>query len=83
LAPDTDYNGAITVARNIECAIKALHIPHKASTVCDYVTVSQGIFIVNANNVIKNVYKYVEKADEALYQSKSYGRNRFTAYEAY
>ena len=82
LMPNTDYNGAINIANGIQNAVRALKITHKASSVSDYVTISQGIYIVNSGDVIENAYKYVERADEALYQSKSSGRDRFTVYGA-
>ena len=63
------------VARNIVTLIAELKIPHSASVVCDYVSVSVGASAPTADaslgfNALANV------ADQALYAAKHQGRNR-------
>ncbi|HLO88556.1 MAG TPA: diguanylate cyclase [Nostocaceae cyanobacterium] len=72
---NTDREGAIQVANKIHEAIKLLQIPHSASAVQTYVTMSIGIATVIPRGDM--VYSsLIEAADQALYQAKSQGRNR-------
>ncbi|WOT06089.1 sensor domain-containing diguanylate cyclase [Shewanella youngdeokensis] len=71
----------------ILAAVKALAIPHPASQVADYVTVSFGVCQVsttlsgtnNAGNVnsFMTGKQLTEIADKALYQAKQRGRNQY------
>ncbi|MBU7586792.1 MAG: GGDEF domain-containing protein [Nostoc sp. TH1S01] len=75
ILPNTDSNGAFQVAQEIHQAIKNLHIPHAASIVKPYVTLSIGIATVipQLNMTSLNL---IEVADEALYLAKAKGRDR-------
>ncbi|MBR8834751.1 MAG: diguanylate cyclase [Stigonema ocellatum SAG 48.90 = DSM 106950] len=73
---NTDSHGATQIAREIQKAVQQLSIPHKASAVNQYITLSIGIATVipNTDMVPLNL---VEAADQALYQAKAQGRNRY------
>ncbi len=75
--PKANDSGARLVAEKILTGIRSLKIPHKASEVADYVTISIGIVQdkVTDPNVVST---YIKTADSALYVSKNSGRNRFT-----
>ncbi|MDZ7699976.1 MAG: diguanylate cyclase [Deltaproteobacteria bacterium] len=73
--PDTDMKGAMAVAEKIKNGMEALRIPHRASTVSEHVTVSQGVATGIAEPSI-TPESLVEAADQALYQAKKGGRNR-------
>lgn len=80
---DTDLNGATKVAEEIRKEILALEIEHQNSDTSDYVTLSFGVTCIKDiaeinDNLIK---KYIERADEALYQAKESGRNKVLAQE--
>ncbi|MER1987222.1 MAG: GGDEF domain-containing protein [Solibacillus sp.] len=55
-------------------------IPHEASTVIPYVTVSIGVYTAKIDPHTPLSY-YYEQADKALYASKRNGRNQYTVYE--
>jgi diguanylate cyclase (GGDEF)-like protein len=75
LLPDTHLAGAEQVARELQQAIRKLHIEHRGSNVEPFVTLSIGI--------ASHIPRFPEKpeellhaADTALYQAKEHGRNR-------
>ena len=74
---NTDSDGARTVAARIQKDLEKAAIPHKESTVGNYLTVSTGI---TTSTEINDLTRLLEEADQALYQSKSRGRNRITLY---
>ncbi|MBV1881390.1 MAG: GGDEF domain-containing protein [Pseudomonadales bacterium] len=74
LLPAIDERGAMIVAKRIQEAIADLKLKHKASDISDYVTVSMGI----ASTIPKSLdtaATLVRRADAALYDAKSSGRN--------
>lgn len=76
ILPRTSLEGAITVAQNIMTAIHQLKHPHETSSVCAYVTLSAGITsIVPSRQVLAS--QFLNQADEALYEAKIQGRDRF------
>ncbi len=75
ILPETDSNGAVAIAEKIRREIIAQAIPHKGSSVADYVTASLGVITVKCN-AGGSVVDIVAQADELLYLAKSSGRNR-------
>lgn len=75
ILPDTSLAGAKIVAKDICNAVSRLNIPHKASSVAEFVTVSIGVasLIPEAKQTSAQL---IECADEALYRAKRNGRNR-------
>jgi diguanylate cyclase (GGDEF)-like protein len=81
MLPGTDISGAEQVARELQRAIRKLHIEHSGSNVEPFVTLSIGIasFIPSFPDKPDSL---VHAADRALYEAKGRGRNcigRFTA----
>jgi diguanylate cyclase (GGDEF)-like protein len=73
--PNTDLQGAALVAGEVRVAVTALKIPHPASHVHEYVSLSFGVAaMIPANNV--SAKTLVEQADKALYRAKAQGRNQ-------
>ena len=78
ILPDTDIEGAMTVARVVQREIAALAIAHSGSQVSDWVTLSFGVAgaIPDTDDGARVL---IGQADTALYQSKAGGRNGITA----
>ncbi|MFB2924190.1 diguanylate cyclase [Aerosakkonema funiforme] len=74
ILPYTDTDGAVRVAQKIHEAIQALALPHIASAVSQYVTLSIGIATVIPSYNLSPV-DLIEAADRALYKAKVSGRN--------
>ena len=74
ILPETDLNGAITIAEKIKTAVAALNIRHAASTVAGHVTLSLGVATVTGNQDISPV-DLIKAADAFLYKAKENGRN--------
>lgn len=75
ILPDTDALGAMTVAENCCQMIVDLKIPHQASEIAEYVTISIGASseIAAADRSAESL---VDDADRLLYKAKNSGRNR-------
>lgn len=76
ILPDTPKSGAIQVVEHLQTAIDALAIPHAASSIAAHLTLSFGIatFIPQPTQALDIL---ISAADQALYQAKSHGRNRY------
>lgn len=79
LLPDTDIAKAEHVAEMIRTAVEDLKIPHLASEVSQFVSISLGI-----NTTIPNegqtIDQFIKEADQALYHAKQNGRNRYCTF---
>ena len=76
---NTDSKGGQIVAESIRLAVESLTIPHSASMISPYVTVSLGIATITPT-VDLNYTRLINQADSALYQAKAGGRNRWVAF---
>lgn len=75
LLPETDEAGAVNIAEDIHARMAEKAIPHEASDVADYVTVSIGL-ACSVPTPSQHVDELLERADKALYRAKDGGRNR-------
>ncbi|ENU42579.1 GGDEF domain-containing protein [Acinetobacter seifertii] len=75
LLPETPAQGAYSVAANIYKAIERQAIPHAASLVSKYVTISLG-FTVYTGGLKMGQDELIHAADQALYRAKQLGRNQ-------
>lgn len=76
LLPETDAEGAMRVAERLRTRIEAEGIPHAASPVTPYVTISLGCASM-VPPIDQAATRLLEKADQALYAAKREGRNRW------
>lgn len=77
LLPQASMQGAEIVAQRILAAVRALAIPHRMSSAADTVTVSLGISSIVPTEGNCDSDALLRSADEALYQAKKEGRNRY------
>jgi len=75
LLPDTDADGAMRFAETVRQAIAVLRLPHPASPVNPFLTVSVGV-ATGTKEWCNSSTTLVAAADWALYAAKRGGRNR-------
>ncbi|MFT9848226.1 sensor domain-containing diguanylate cyclase [Aneurinibacillus sp. REN35] len=79
ILPNTDTEGALLVAEKIRACVENLQLPHSASKIAPFVTVSVG-----AGTMIPSSPQKPEAllscADKALYHAKEHGRNQTCHY---
>ena len=75
LLPETDLVGARITAQRILKCIMELKLPHSASSISDWVSVSIGAAVTIPSRHLKPD-TLIKVADECLYRAKDNGRNR-------
>jgi two-component system, chemotaxis family, response regulator WspR len=75
ILPNTNSSGARNLAENIRRAVEELRIPHTGSTSGEYLTLSIG-GIAARPQPGDSLLEVIVKADKALYEAKSKGKNR-------
>lgn len=75
LLPATGMSGALEVAEQVQVAIKALGIVHRASSVADHLTASIGVAAMMPTTELRSA-ELIAQADAAVYAAKAAGRNR-------
>lgn len=78
ILPETDINGAVTVAESVRAAVEACNIPHSASKAASHVTVSIGV-AGGPISLPDKPQELIAQADKALYEAKNAGRNQVKA----
>lgn len=76
--PETDYQGASYVSRDILSGVEAMQLEHRDSDASVWVTVSIGA-VTQVPHMESSVDALLELADKQLYKSKAAGRARVTA----
>jgi diguanylate cyclase (GGDEF)-like protein len=79
LLPGADESHALRLAEEMRQAVIDLDIPHMASPVVPYVTVSAGVATLVPERH-DNIDQLMAEADAALYQAKNAGRNTVCAF---
>ncbi|MEH2459800.1 EAL domain-containing protein [Nostoc sp.] len=74
ILPNTDMEGAIVVARDIQTNLNALQIPHPHSHVSEFITLSLGVATIIPHSQLSPA-TLIAAADLGLYQAKAQGRN--------
>lgn len=74
ILPDTDEHAAQTLAERYRTLILGQKIPHAASDISDFITVSMGVSTIIPSQQAK-ASQFVEKVDKLLYKAKNKGRN--------
>ena len=82
LLPDTDQNGAASIAEKIRVNIESCVIPkHAATDEHTKITVSIGTNTI-VPKITDSLDLFISNADDALYKSKDNGRNIVTLYKS-
>ncbi len=76
ILPETDMQGAHAIAELIHDEVAQREIPHKASDVSQFITVSIGVATLSEVTSIKSPIELIKIADEQLYKAKHEGRNQ-------
>jgi len=76
LMGDCSKEDAIAAVEQFQGELLKLSIPHSRSQVSDCVTISAGI-VNEAPTRNQTIDSYIRKADDALYQAKAEGRNKW------
>ena len=74
ILPDTGLAGALSVAENMEAAVRALQMDHAQSDVGPFVSVSLGVAVSPSGR--GDAAGLLNLADEQLYRAKAQGRGR-------
>ena len=75
LLPDTEHAGALAVGHALRAAVARAALPHPASPVAPFVTLSVGVASVTARPM-GDFDTLLRTADSALYDSKRQGRDK-------
>ncbi|MGF1458880.1 MAG: diguanylate cyclase domain-containing protein [Leptolyngbyaceae cyanobacterium] len=78
--PQTDVAGATVIVQQMQAAIAAIGLEHKISGIDTQITLSYGIASVLPQPHIL-ARTLVEQADQALYQAKQAGRDRYAVFK--
>lgn len=77
--PNVSLVLAESIAKNIVKSTESLAIPHSASKVAKYLTVSVGMYHINASSLVNaaiiQIADIIDLTDKILYQAKMAGRN--------
>jgi len=76
LMGDSSKEDAVTAVEQLQNELAKLKIPHRQSKISDHVTVSVGL-VNEAPSREESIESYIRKADDALYQAKADGRNKW------
>jgi len=85
LLPNTDIDGAINVAENIQKDLHNANVGYPHSSVSDRVTICMGIYCTNqldANFDRSDNSVLLARADKALYKAKESGRDQYVVFES-
>ena len=79
ILPETNLDGAFTVAENIRTGLEVRELTRKSTGEnLGQITISLGIAVFRPG---EDVAQFISRADEGLYRSKSGGRNRTSSVE--
>lgn len=76
ILPNTSAEQAVAQAEKFREVVFNLKIPHSASQISEYVTISLGISNVVPDSQMMSISNFINMADSALYQAKKLGRNQ-------
>jgi diguanylate cyclase (GGDEF)-like protein len=75
--PKTDEDGIRLMCERLRTSVLGMKIPHKGSDVNEFVSISMGATVCSIRKS-EDPAEIIKVADNALYESKTNGRNRYT-----
>lgn len=81
ILPNTNESGAKHCATRVLNTVRDLQINHSESDVANFMTISIGVNTVIPKHDF-SILNFIEQADQALYQAKLNGRNRYVFKES-
>ncbi len=78
ILPETDHEGATSIAEKLRESVAALNIPHAPGSGASSVSISVGVATQDPGQAM-HPSELVEAADRRLYEAKATGRNRVVA----
>ncbi len=78
LLPETTKDGALVIADRIRCEVEKISFFNEKKQPMKNFTISGGLATLNVDAV--SATDLINKADKALYKSKTLGKNRLTSY---
>ncbi len=79
--PATNKEGAANIAERLCQVVRDLKIPHEASEISRFLTISLGVACMSPEDDI-SLEDAIKHADQALYQAKENGRNQVQVHNA-
>ena len=76
-----DVQKALEYAEKIVQNVENMNLEHVASDVCNHITISAGLLVINFAEEYIDEQGFYTMADDALYQAKEQGKNRVVLYE--
>jgi len=79
ILPETDIDGAQSIAENVRGAIEQLNLSHQYSSIAKHITISSGVATIlptTSDDIQKSVKSLIKTADKGLYLAKGQGRNQ-------
>ncbi|MES2918196.1 MAG: GGDEF domain-containing protein [Pseudomonadota bacterium] len=76
ILPGSGEEDALGIADELVAHMYARHLPHGTSRVCDRITVSVGVAVIQPAEGKTSIAELIANADQALYLAKARGRNR-------
>ncbi|MGM0516091.1 MAG: diguanylate cyclase [Pseudomonadota bacterium] len=80
ILPDTEADGAFTIAERLRQAVEGRRLPHAYSSTAPVVTISVGT-ATGTPSMDSRPQELLDRSDEALYRAKHAGRNRVMSAE--
>lgn len=81
ILPETDEKSAYIVSEKLRLNVEISKIAHEKSEISNWVTISMGLCTFRPSCDKDGLEKFINRADEALYEAKKRGKNRICVFD--